>query len=116
MRAFLVVYSLVVAVLMVGWWGLDLRNGVLRRPDRRLAEIGLHLTAEFATAALLVVGSVSLAMGGPPTLALVALGMLLYTVVQSPGYFLARRELAPAAMFGVLLVLTLSAIVAAFAV
>ena len=86
MRAFLVVYSAVVAVLMIARWVLDIRNGALRRPDRRPAEIALHLAA------------------------------LLYTVVQSPGYFLARGEFAPVAMFGILLVLTLTAVVTAIAV
>jgi hypothetical protein len=36
--------------------------------------------------------------------------MLLYTVVQSPGYFIARREPAPVAMFVVLVALTVAAL------
>ena len=45
-------------------------------------------------------------------MALVGLGMLLYTVIQSPGYFLARHERAPVVMFAVLALLTIAAIVA----
>jgi hypothetical protein len=41
--------------------------------------------------------------------------MLLYTVIQSPGYFLTRGERAPAVMFAVLVALTLVAIVALLA-
>ena len=38
--------------------------------------------------------------------------MLLYTVIQSPGYFVARHERAPVVMFAVLALLTIAAIVA----
>jgi hypothetical protein len=38
------------------------------------------------------------------------LGMLLYTVIVSPGYFLARRQLPAAGMFGVLAALTVTAL------
>lgn len=105
-------YCVAVAVLMALWWGSEIRNGALKRPDRSRGEIALHLTAEMATALLLAIGGVLLARSGPRWLALVGLGMLLYTVIQSPGYFLARQEPAPVVMFGVLAVLTLAAIVA----
>lgn len=104
-------YAIGVGVLMAVWWTLDLRGGALDRPDRARVELVLHLVAEFATAALLLVGGVVALRAGSPSSLLVGLGMLLYTVVQSPGYFLARRETAPAVMFGVLVVATLGAIV-----
>ena len=53
----------------------------------------------------------SCSVGAARVAALVALGMLLYTVIQSPGYFLARHELAPVVMFAVLALLTVAAIV-----
>jgi hypothetical protein len=104
-------YAIGVGALMVVWWGMEVRAGALRRPDRTPAEIGLYLTAELLTAALLVVGGIVLLVQGSVLVALVALGMLLYTVIQSPGYFLARRELAFVAMFAVLVALTLAAVI-----
>jgi hypothetical protein len=108
-------YCIGVAALMTLWWSMEIRNGVLSRPDRSRGEIALHLTAELATALLLGCGGVLLALGGTRYVALVGLGMLMYTVIQSPGYFLARRELPPVVMFAVLAVLTIAAIVAAAA-
>lgn len=107
-------YCVAVAVLMALWWGWEIRNGALNRPDRSRGEIALHLTAELATALLLAIGGVLLARGGGGTrwLALVGLGMLLYTVIQSPGYFLGRHELGPVVMFAVLGGLTIAAIAA----
>ena len=97
---------------MAIWWGIEIRNGALNRPDRSRGEIALHLAAEVVTALLLATGGMILARGGPRWLALVGLGMLLYTVIQSPGYFVARQELAPVVMFAVLALLTIAAIVA----
>ena len=105
-------YCLAVAALMALWWGMEIRNGALNRPDRSRGEIALHLAAELVTALLLAIGGLVLARGGPRWLALVGLGMLLYTVIQSPGYFVARHEVAPVVMFAALAVLTIAAIVA----
>jgi hypothetical protein len=107
------IYCVAVGLLMLGWWAVEVRGGVLRRPDREPVEIGLHLTAETLTAVWLVAaGAALLAWGaGAATFAAAGLGMLLYTVVQSPGYFLARREPAPVAMFAVLVVLTATALI-----
>lgn len=105
-------YCVAVAVLMALWWGVEIRDGALNRPDRSRGEIALHLTAELATALLLAIGGVLLARGGTRWLALVGLGMLLYTVIQSPGYFLGRHELGPVVMFAVLGGLTIAAIAA----
>lgn len=105
-------YCVAVAALMALWWGMELRKGALNRPDRSRAEIALHLTAELTTALLLLIGGFVLAQGGPRSLALVGLGMLMYTLIQSPGYFLARHELPPVVMFAALAGLTIAAIVA----
>jgi hypothetical protein len=104
-------YAIAVGLLMAGWWTVDLRGGALDRPDRSRIELGLHLAAEFATAAALVAGGILLLTGAGSGLALVGLGMLLYTVIQSPGYFLARGEREPAVMFGALVALTVVVIV-----
>jgi hypothetical protein len=105
-------YTIVVGALILGWWAVEVRGGVLRRPDRSRVELTLHLVAEVLTALLLIAGGAVLLGGGGPAIALVGTGMLLYTVLQSPGYFLARRETAPVVMFVVLQVTTAAAILA----
>jgi hypothetical protein len=105
-------FAIAVGVLMSGWWTLDIRSGALRRPDRQPIEIGLHLAAELVTAALLVAGGIVTLTSGGTVVLTIALGMLLYTVIQSPGYFLARRERAPVVMFAILGVATVVAILA----
>ena len=52
-------YCLAVAALMALWWGIEIRNGALNRPDRSPGEIALHLTAELATALVLAIGGIA---------------------------------------------------------
>jgi hypothetical protein len=103
-------YAVLVGVLMVGWWTVEVRAGVLDRPDRTRAELGLHLTAELVTAALLVAGGAVLLSTGEPYVFVAGLGMLLYTAIQSPGYFLARGEREPVVMFAILVTATVVAL------
>jgi len=113
MSAAVAIYSIAVGALMAGLWANDLRTGAWDRGDRSHAELALHLAAEFLTAGWLIgAGAALLAAGhvAAPFLA-VGIGMLLYTTIVSPGYFLARRELAPVAMFVVIIALTMTAAV-----
>jgi len=105
-------YGIVVGALMGAWWAIDLSGGALDRPDRSRAEMELHLAAEFLTALALVASGIALLAAGDAAVpfAAAACGMLLYTVIVSPGYFMARREYAPAALFAVLAVLTVGAL------
>jgi hypothetical protein len=104
------IYCIAVGLLMFGWWAVEVRGGVLRRPDRQPVEIALHGTAELVTAASLLLGGALLLAAGAASFTLAALGMLLYTLIQSPGYFIARREIAPVVMFAALVALTIAAL------
>ena len=106
------VYCLVVGASMIVWWAVELRNGVLGRGDRSRPEITLHVIAELVTAVVLIAGGVVILAGGAPDLAFVGLGLLLYAVIQSPGYFLERGDRAMVWLFAVLVIVTTAAIVA----
>ena len=66
--------------------------------------VAFHLAAETVTALLLVVAGVGRLRGVGERLGLVASGALLYTVINSAGFFAERSEWPMVAMFGVLLV------------
>ncbi len=102
-------FTLVVGLLMFAQWTFFLANGSV--PEVRAAPIalGFHLAAEFATALALIAAGILLFLRRPfaPLVGLVANGMLLYTVIVSPGYFAQRGEWPLVVMFAVLLVLAL---------
>ncbi len=103
------VYSVVVGVLMIGQWAFFLATGKVPELGTEPYRIRFHLAGEFFTAVALVVGGVGLlvsAAWGLP-LYLLATGMLLYTVIVSPGYFAQQRQWPLVGMFAILLVLAL---------
>jgi len=107
------IYCIAIGVLIAAMWAHALAHGAWQRADSSHAEMALHLVAEYAAAAWLVVaGAVFLFVGRAATPFLAAgIGMLLYTAVVSPGYFLGRREWAPVVMFAAIIALTITAAV-----
>jgi len=90
---------------MLSQWTFFLTMGQV--PEVRTAPIalGFHLAAEGITAVLLIVSGVLLIRGRQrfAWLGLVANGMLIYTVVVSPGYFAQLGQWPLVAMFMALL-------------
>jgi len=106
-------YSLFVGFSILGMWSFFLFSNQVPELDSGSSEIFLHLFAEFLTAGFLLASGFSLLKKTRFSfhLFLVSLGMLLYTVIVSAGYYVDLGELAMVAMFGFLQVLTLSFIV-----
>jgi hypothetical protein len=100
-------YALIVGLAMFGQWAFLLATGRVPELKTEPYRIGFHLAAEGLTAIALLVAGIGLlssaSWGGP--LHLVAVGMLLYTSVVSPGYFAQQRQWPMVAMFGLILVL-----------
>lgn len=111
MNALIAAYSIVVGVFMMGFWGFLVATQQAEL-DQRPWDMRLHLAAEFITAILLLVSGVGafLAVLGTVTLAPVALGMLLYTTVNSPGFYAGKRNWPMVGMFATLTILTVVAL------
>ncbi len=98
-------FFVVVAVLMVGQWGLFLAVGAVPELRTEPLRIGFHLAAEFATAACLLAGGLGLLRGKTwaKAIGLLAAGMLAYTCLVSPGYFAQLGQWPLVGMFAALL-------------
>jgi hypothetical protein len=78
----------------------------------RIRLIGQRRRELLTANVVLACGALLLAAGaGTASFTAAGLGVLLYTVIQSPGYFIARRELGAVVMFAVLVALTIGALV-----
>ena len=97
---------IVMGVAMAGLWArdiisarqLDISHGRLRARDPRARTLMLpHWVAEYATASALMVGGIGLVTdaGWARSLALVALGALVYTSTNSLGWALVERARLP---------------------
>jgi hypothetical protein len=103
------IYAIVVGLGMIGQWSTSLVSRKVPELKTEPIRIAFHLAGEFLTAVALIVAGVGLIAGSAwgQTAYLVATGMLLYTVIVSPGYFAQRREWPMVIMFVVLFILAL---------
>jgi hypothetical protein len=110
---FAAVFALVVGVGMIGQWLFFLATGQVPELKTEPLRIRFHLAAEFATAIALLVSGIGLLTGQAwgRWFYLLAAGMLLYTVIVSPGYFAEKGQWAFVGMFAVVLLLALVSIV-----
>lgn len=107
---FAAVYGLFGGFLMMGWWLFSFAKGQVPEVTTEPIRLSFHVAAEFLTATLLVVSGFGLLFGGEGwalPVYLVAVGMLLYSVIVSPGYFAQRGEWPLVGMFVALLLLAL---------
>ena len=108
------IFAILVGALMVIQWTLTIVRGQIAGPEdgsagRGRIEMTYHLVAEFATAVLLIVAGTGLLSSMPwgTTVFFVASGMLIYTVINSPGYFAQQGNRPMVIMFAVILVLAM---------
>ena len=106
-------FGIVVGGMMFAQWGFFIAAGQVPELQSEPYRIAFHLAAEALTALGLIVSGVLLLRKVPAgrTLYRVACGLLLYSVVVSPGYFAQQGQWALVAMFLVLLVLAVLSLV-----
>ena len=98
-------YGIVVGFVMIAQWVFFLVSGSVPELQSEPWRIALHLAAELTTALMLIVSGITTlksAVWGKKAL-LVALGMVIYSEIVSPGYFAQLGQWALVGMFAVLL-------------
>ena len=109
--------ALVIGVVMLAQWGFFIAVGAVPEFETEPYAIAFHLVAEVVTALALIVSGTLLLRGRRHAVrfAVLAFGMLLYTTVNSPGYFAQQGTWPLVAMFAVVLALSLAAVAKLFA-
>lgn len=100
-------FAILVGLGMIGQWSVFYYTNQIPELETEPIRIGFHLAAELATALILVtagVGLLATTTWGKPVF-LVAMGMLFYTAIISPGYFAQQRQYARLGMFGAIIIL-----------
>lgn len=107
------VYAIVIGTLMVIQWTVTILKKQVAGPEtgstgRGRVEMAFHWTAEAITAVLLIVSGIGMLLESDWGLAmfLVGIGMLIYTAVNSPGYFAQQRKWSMGTLFVVILAFT----------
>ena len=101
-------YSIFVGLSMIGMWIMFYCTGGIPELNTKPAEIGLHITGEMITAVVLIMGGYAIftKKGWGPQVYTLSMGMLLYTLIVSPGYYVQRGEVPFIIMFSVLFLLS----------
>ena len=104
---FSAIYALCVGVLMLVQWAFFLLTGNVPELETAPWSIAFHLAAEFLTAIMLIISGVMLLKQHPlgKQIFLLAVGMVIYAMVNSAGYFAQSGDWVFVVMFGVLLAL-----------
>lgn len=100
-------FAILVGISMLGLWTMLLITSQVPELVTNPFSIAFHLAAEFIAASFLILGGVMLyrkhLLG--EKIYLVSVGMLIYTVINSSGYYAESGDWSFVAMFAVLLVL-----------
>jgi hypothetical protein len=105
-------FGIVVGLGMVGMWVMFFLTDKVPEVSTAPIALGFHLTAEGVTAFLLITSGIGLLLDAQvaPQSYRVGIGMLLYTVIVSAGYFAQLRQWPFVAMFAAIGVLALFAL------
>jgi len=98
---------------MIAQWSLLYFTKQIPELETERVRIIFHITAELTTAIALISGGAGLLAGwewGVP-IYLIAIGMLFYTAIVSPGYFAQKGQWACLGIFGTLIVLALVSVI-----
>lgn len=101
-------YSIIIGIAMIGMWLLFIVTNQIPEINTEPVRITYHLIAEFLTAILLLIAGFALFTNQKWGfhLFLISMGMLLYTVIVSAGYYAEKKDIAMLAMFTIFQLLT----------
>ncbi len=109
------IYCIIIGMVIIAWWTFLLRRGLVPELKTSPWTIYLHVAAEVLTALALLVGGIGAVLWSRGSLPLMlSLGMLLYTCVNSAGYYAQSRNLPLVAMFASLALLTTASAIGLF--
>ena len=94
---------------MIGQWSLHLVKKQVPELQIEPYSIAFHFVGEFITAIALLIGGIGLLIETcwSEEIYFIATGMLIYTVIVSPGYFAQKGDWRMVGMFAVISILTL---------
>lgn len=98
-------FGIVVGLAMIFQWSSSYLNGQIPELEDEPIRLGFHLIAEMVTAVGLVISSIGLISQADwaTPIYLMAIGMLFYTVIASPGYFAQKGQWQWVGIFAVII-------------
>lgn len=116
LRKIAAIYSIIIGIAMIGMWISLITTNQVPEINTEPIRISYHLIGEFLTAILLLIGGFGLFThrGWSFHVFLISMGMLLYTVIVSAGYYGQNGDIIMVVMFTLFQILTVLFIVLSF--
>jgi len=112
---YLAIVPILIGAGMLAFWAVAVANRRVPEIEAGGIEIRFHIVAEVVTGIVLIAGGVAVLRDGETLFAIVlsslSLGMLTYTLIVSPGYYVERRNLPLIIVFAGFWVVTIPAII-----
>lgn len=110
MKTVVAVYSITMGIAMLALWVGLWAFGAIPEMAAKPWEVAMHLTAEFTTAGLLIASGIGLVLGAPWAVRvnLFASGMLVYSLIQTQGYYLQNNAMIFVVLFAVVFFITVA--------
>ncbi|UCB59299.1 MAG: hypothetical protein JSV67_03115 [Thermoplasmatales archaeon] len=108
LRKIAAIYSIIIGIAMLGMWLFLITSNQVPEINTEPIRISYHLIGEFLTAILLLIGGFGLFRnrGWGFHVFLVSMGMLLYTVIVSAGFYGQKNDMIMVGMFTLFQILT----------
>lgn len=103
------VFSIFIGLSMVGTWAVLYVGGNIPELVSKPFEISMHIIAELFTAVMLIIGGVGVISERKwgNNIHFVSMGMLLYTLIASPGYYIQKGNVEFVAIFAIFFALSI---------
>lgn len=110
------IYSIIVGIAMLGMWTVFVTTGQVPELSTEPIRVSMHIIGEIATALILLIGGYGLWADKKWGLQayMLSMGMLLYTLIVSPGYYAQSGNVVMVGMFAVFFVIALVLVAVSF--
>jgi hypothetical protein len=107
------IYAIIVGIGIIGLWIMMYRTKQIPELKTEPIAIRFHLIAEITMGLLCLVSGVLLLLGvsWSPYLYIMAMGLVIYAVINSAGYYGQNKQWSFVTMFGVILIVSVSLVI-----
>ena len=107
------IYSILIGIGIIGLWTMLYRTKQIPELTSEPVAIKFHLAAEITMGILSLISGIFLLIGlsWAPYFFILAMGLVIYAVINSSGYYGQRKQWSFVIMFGIILVASVSLVI-----
>lgn len=107
------IYAILIGIGIVGLWTMLYLTSQIPELKKEPVAIVFHITAEIIMGILSLLSGIFLLIGlsWAPTFFILAMGLIIYAVINSAGYYGQKKQWSFVIMFGIILVASVSLVI-----